>query len=138
MYRIVYLSQASASLGQSDLDEILRVARANNQRRNLTGLLLHVGDTFFQVLEGPRQEVEAVFDRVFHDERHARVRIMQQRDVVERRFRDWSMGFERPFQNGISSSFFSLSKRALEKRIPENAADDLLLLMRGFAETKLT
>ncbi len=139
MYRIVYMSRAPGHMSDQALDQICKTATINNARREVTGILLYVGDTFFQVLEGARVEVEATYDRVFMDERHCRVRIMFADTVKERRFSNWSMGFCRlSEQDGDAAAFFELSRAGFEDRIPEGAGEELIKLMAGFSKSKLT
>jgi len=138
VFRIVYMSRASETFSETQLDKILESARRRNQANKVTGVLFFTGDTFFQVLEGPRKAVEETYDRVYTDGRHQRVRMLQCREVEERRFPDWSMGFPRISDAGAEAEgFFELSKAELENRIPEDAAEDLMKLMKGFAQTKL-
>ena len=138
MYRIVYMSRASRDMTPADLDVILEAARKNNSAVDVTGMLLFAENTFFQVLEGPKFAVEQIYERVDGDDRHCRVKVMSSRDVNERRFLDWTMGYSKLSEaDEDASAFFDLSKAALEDRIPETAGDDLLKLLYGFASAKL-
>ncbi len=138
MYRIAYLSRATGPMTDAALETILQSSRKNNGKAGVGGMLVFADDTFFQVLEGPETRVQEVFDRVFMDPRHERVRIMGQRMVTERRFSDWSMGFARLAPgDAASSAFFELSKQSFLDKVPQGAADDLVSLLHGFAATKL-
>ncbi len=138
MFRLIYMSRASREMSQTDLDSILDAARHNNSKVDVSGVLLYADGTFFQVLEGPKYEVEAIYNKVYEDDRHCRVKIMSQRAVNERRFADWSMGYQRLDEDDADAAgFFDLSRAALEDRIPETAGEDLLKLLNGFAQAKL-
>lgn len=138
MYRIVYMSKSCHPMADKELDEIRLTASRNNRNCNVSGLLVYADDTFFQVLEGPRLEVERVYDIVFQDDRHHRARILQQRDVADRRFADWTMGFCRITESEENAdAFFDLSRHGFEAQIPDGASEDLVRLMEGFASTKL-
>lgn len=138
MFRVIYMSRSSQKMSDAELDQIRNTASRNNAQCGVTGILLYVADTFFQILEGPRAQVEEVYDRVYLDDRHDRVRIMYSGEATERRFGDWSMGFCRLSEaDSDASEFFELSRREFEDRIPEAAGEKLVTLMRGFAETKL-
>ena len=138
MFRLVYMSKAIGPMDDAALDRIARKAQEKNRALGLTGLLVFVDNTFFQVLEGPQVRVEEVFDRVYQDQRHHRARILQQREVECRRFADWTMGFCR-LSNADEDSdvFFELSRKGFEDHIPQDAGDDLIILMQGFAKSKL-
>lgn len=138
MYRMVYMSRATHDMSDAELQQILATAQINNAQNDVTGILLYVGDTFFQVLEGPKFAVETTFERVFDDARHQRVRQMYARNVEERRFSDWSMGYRRlDVSDDDASAFFELSQAEFENRIPRTAGEDLLKLMHGFSDVKL-
>lgn len=138
MFRLIYMSRSNEKMSEAKLKDIMETAQSNNAKVGVTGMLLYAGDTFFQVLEGRQTDVEAVFDRVFQDPRHSRVRIMGQREAENRAFPDWSMGFKQVAEDDEDSpAFFDLSRQSVEERIPESAADDLMLLMRGYAEARL-
>jgi len=138
MYRVVYMSRSSRKMTDAELDQIRHTAARNNSNKGVTGILLYVADTFFQILEGPRHAVEEIYDRVHTDERHDRVRMMFSGDADARRFGDWSMGFCRlSEEDDNASEFFELSRAEFEGRIPEDAGEKLVTLMRSFAQTKL-
>lgn len=97
LYRLVYLSRNAM---RSDLDtvhqeiaQILQASRRNNQRAGVTGALMFNAGCFAQVLEGPRQAVEGVFERIQHDLRHAEVAVLAFEPVAERGFEAWSMAY---------------------------------------------
>jgi len=93
LMRLIYASEASQPFGPGEFDALLASARRGNTRRSLTGLLVFDHRTFLQVLEGEAERVSEVFCRIAADPRHRRVLILEAREVAERLFGDWSMGF---------------------------------------------
>ncbi|MFN2328040.1 MAG: BLUF domain-containing protein [Chromatocurvus sp.] len=93
LYHLAYVSTLVAPMPSEDVVELLRVARACNEIRGVTGLLLLRGDSFFQVLEGREDDVHAIFERVVADSRHHRIEVLFEEPLVEREFADWQMGF---------------------------------------------
>ncbi|MEQ8515253.1 MAG: BLUF domain-containing protein [Chromatocurvus sp.] len=93
LYHLAYVSTLREAMGAADVVELLRIAREYNAARNVTGLLLMRGDSFFQVLEGDRDDVHAIFERVIADPRHHRVEVLFEEPLAEREFGDWRMGF---------------------------------------------
>jgi len=139
MHRIVYMSRAKSAMSDAELDQIRETAMRKNATQDVSGLLIYVAGTFFQILEGPRVQVEEVYDRVYLDQRHHRVRIMHAGPVSERRFGEWSMGFCRLSEAmDDAKEFFELSRAEVEDRIPVDASEKLVTLMRGFAQSKLS
>ena len=95
LIHLIYASAAQREFSDSELGDLLRKARENNERLGLTGMLLLVDGSFFQVLEGPPEVVDGLAARIERDPRHVQmVRII--REAIPRRFfEDWTMGFSR-------------------------------------------
>ena len=96
LYQIIYHSLATgAGLPPEELAGLLRQARAYNQDHRLTGLLLYAADTreFVQVLEGPRDEINALYERIARDPRHKHAFVLHEGEAAGRMFPDWRMGF---------------------------------------------
>lgn len=94
MYQLVYASTSARSMTEDDLLALLRAARGNNARLDVTGLLLYRNGAFLQVLEGDRSTVDALFETIRADPRHQDVLLLLNHDVPQREFPDWAMGFE--------------------------------------------
>lgn len=94
MFQLVYISTARPFFCETDLQDLLTVARRNNRRLGVTGLLLFGGRRFLQALEGPEENVQFVFERIRADERHCAIVELTRRPVEAREFGDWDMAFE--------------------------------------------
>jgi hypothetical protein len=94
LLRIIYYSENRLGIKKrhADLDAILTTAIRNNSKLDITGALVFDDLWFVQVLEGPPQSVDAIFDRIFKDIRHANIKLIQKKEVKERLFADWAMG----------------------------------------------
>lgn len=90
IYQLVYCSRVAAA-SADETARILAVSRVNNARDGLSGALLHKGELFAQVLEGPLAAVERTFERIQCDARHDDVVVLQFASVDRRAFSDWSM-----------------------------------------------
>jgi len=93
LVELVYTSRASRRFTEAALEALLAHARSNNGHREISGVLLYHDGTFLQILEGPPAAVEALFERVTRDPRHAEVVVLRRREIEERRFAQWAMGF---------------------------------------------
>ena len=97
LYAIAYFSrntiQGDADQLKSEISNILKIARANNSKRGVTGALLYSDRCFAQVLEGPLASVETVFEQIECDGRHRDIKILHFRPIEVRSFGAWSMGF---------------------------------------------
>jgi hypothetical protein len=89
----IYASLAMPQLKESELPLLLEQARSANAKVNLTGMLLYIDGSFFQVLEGEGEAVNAVYAKIEHDPRHTRVTQIINEPIAERDFSEWTMGF---------------------------------------------
>lgn len=95
MFQLTYISTARPGIADADIEDILRVSRANNARDGITGLLVHDGVRFLQALEGDRQRVLDAYQRIKRDSRHRAAVMLSEREVGERQFGDWAMAAQR-------------------------------------------
>lgn len=108
LLQIVYISRTSVPPAEMtrQVEDILRVSRTNNPRDGVTGALLVSESGFAQVLEGPPDAVETVFERIQCDPRHDEVVVLTTQTATERNFGGWSMamcdGAEALLQAGTS------------------------------------
>ena len=94
MFHIVYVSTATRHFGEADAAAVLQDARAFNDSRGVTGLLVHTAGHFLQVLEGEQDAVELAFARAAASSRHQAVLRTPALAVGARVFPQWQMGFE--------------------------------------------
>lgn len=95
LYSIAYFSKSMINGSREDIanaiESILKLARLKNQERNITGALLYSGGYFSQVIEGPMEELEDLFEVIQNDPRHTEVRVLHFNPMETRHFSDWSM-----------------------------------------------
>ncbi|MDB5713555.1 MAG: blue light sensor protein [Sphingomonadales bacterium] len=97
IHRLVYYSKntvpGDASALANEITSILAASRVNNHRVGVTGALMFNVGCFAQVLEGPADAVEDIFERIQQDDRHGQVSLLAFDPVPVRAFENWSMGF---------------------------------------------
>jgi len=94
LFRLVYASRAvlpELPRFHALVEDVLRVARPNNARNNITGLLIADLGWFVQVLEGPRRKVSRTFGDIGRDLRHVQIETLAAGPVETRLFGEWSM-----------------------------------------------
>jgi hypothetical protein len=93
MIQLIYTSRAAVGFSGERVEELLDQARRANQALGITGILLYDGDLFVQLLEGEAADVDALFDRIKRDQRHAGIQPLIREDIPERQFSNWSMAY---------------------------------------------
>jgi hypothetical protein len=93
LYRIIYLSSGLKDLTSTDVKEILAKAKENNRAKNITGILLYLDKNFIQVLEGEKEEVIKLYQKISLDHRHKNVIKVIEGNIASRQFDKWDMGF---------------------------------------------
>ena len=93
VYQLIYGSAATRPFTQPDLAELLRLARVNNARLGITGMLVYHDGSFLQVLEGPQAAVQTPVEKISRDDRHSKLTVFRKGVNQEREFGEWSMAF---------------------------------------------
>ena len=112
LVRLLYASRAVEPAADGLVDAIVTQARRNNPELGITGVLCHAGDVFMQVLEGGRDPVNTLYNRIVVDRRHRRVTLLNYEEILERRFAGWTMG-QVNLSKVNSSTLLKYSERAL-------------------------
>ena len=94
LVRLLYASRAAEHLSAEDLAAILKVSKARNPATGVTGVLCFckASNIFLQVLEGGREPVNALYNRIARDARHREPTLLTYEEIGQRSFAGWSMG----------------------------------------------
>jgi hypothetical protein len=92
LVRLLYASRAAATVTHEIVESILHSSREHNPALGITGVLCHGGDVYMQVLEGGRDAVNQMYNKIVRDERHHDVMLLYYVEVSERHFASWTMG----------------------------------------------
>lgn len=84
-------SKISPSDAKDAITNILRVAQARNRQNGITGAMILHQDRFAQIIEGPQESVEALFEVILKDPRHNEVKMHHQSAEEPRIFGNWHM-----------------------------------------------
>ena len=98
--------------------EILRQARKNNPKLDLTGCLFRAPNYYAQILEGPIQSVEQMMGAIRVDARHFDIIEWPASETASRIFPDWSMGYAK---NEIADAQLLAFGQAEQRKISEIA-----------------
>ena len=92
LVRLLYASRASDTMTPAGLAAVMTQSKTNNAKSGITGVLCLSEGIFLQVLEGGRNAVSALYNRIANDARHHDVVLLNYQEINERCFAGWSMG----------------------------------------------
>jgi Sensors of blue-light using FAD len=95
-YRLIYSSEAAPGLAAADLEKMLEESRVRNKVYGITGVLLFVDGAFMQILEGEKEDVLGLMERIERDPRHSGIKVFYAEEVDERAFASWRMAYLSP------------------------------------------
>ena len=93
LIHLAYVSTQTRDMKAADLISLLTEVRGLNESRNISGLLLHKNQSFFQVIEWSRARVQETFNNIMRDQRHEGVEVLFDEPLEAREFSNWQMGF---------------------------------------------
>jgi hypothetical protein len=93
IFSLLYLSGSTVPFAEKDLRDLLAKSRENNSKLGISGMLLFKGGNFLQVLEGKKETVVALYEKIARDPRHHQITTLLEETSTKRNFPDWSMGF---------------------------------------------
>ena len=102
LYHIIYFSKAARQMNEDDLVQLLKESKDWNDPHQLTGMLVYLQGgllsknegRFMQVIEGAKNEIDYIFEKIKKDSRHQQVTVLHYEPINERDFETWLMGFE--------------------------------------------
>lgn len=132
-YSLTYVSRSRLhdDGAEHKVAAIVEVSRRYNQDKGLTGALIFTGRDFAQTLEGDREAIDFVMDRILNDDRHRDVAIIHASEQSARDFADWTLVYR-----GLTT-FVQRHVDAVRSAVPGDhrvAVIELRALLRAFAQ----
>lgn len=93
MYQLTYSSTARPDCSQKDILDILKESQKNNKTLDLSGCLVYHKNSFVQILEGSKKDLNYTFDKIKKDIRHYDVKLLWMGSSEKRIFKSWNMAF---------------------------------------------
>jgi hypothetical protein len=96
LHSLFYCSLAKEYISKDDILDILKCSRRNNEKIEITGILVYWKKTnqFLQLLEGEENVILDLYDKICIDIRHSLSRIVYQENILERGFNAWTMAYK--------------------------------------------
>jgi len=139
IYYLCYISTANIDFNEHMLQELLTKSRKNNQAVNVTGVLLYHDSSFIQYLEGDKQQVMELFERIKKDLRHRSVYKIVSGTSRDRKFTNWSMAFQHLTRKDILdiTGYKSFDSKTLTQEFPLDDKHPGIVLLRSFMKSTL-
>jgi hypothetical protein len=118
--QLVYVSNRSKFCTAKDIEQILESSVRNNQKKNITGVLLYSDKKFLQCIEGNYEDLKNLYAKIKQDKRHYNPIMIGFTIVKERLFPAWQMAGKSvnleqvSFENRMDSSEESEFRKILE------------------------
>ncbi len=139
LYQLVYMSAAAPELTKDALIDILAAAQKNNAKRGITGLLLHSDGNVIQVIEGQKEDVEALYSKIENDSRHENPMVLYRKAITERDFPEFKMGFRTAKLSELEANFPAFTDLVQKRQLPKETMDKIskraATFLRTFART---
>ena len=94
LYYILYSSKLDESHSDDVSKTIISQSESNNSRAGITGMLVKYECTFMQYIEGERELVSELYEKIKLDNRHHSVELQFEGSIEKRLFPDWSMALQ--------------------------------------------
>ncbi len=104
LIRLAYTSTFRPHITDADIDAITKKAAAFNRQHAITGILAVEGERVCQILEGPKEAVESLFESIRRDPRHHGVVELDVSEIDKPHFEDWGMA-RRPMVDIVTLAF---------------------------------
>jgi Sensors of blue-light using FAD len=104
LVRLIYASRLITPLSKSALQQILKTAEHYNATAGITGYLCVSPNYALQCLEGTRDAVNMLYNKIASDERHENVMILRYVEPWRRLFSDWHMGYSNELSTAAPDS----------------------------------
>lgn len=82
-HAICYVSNTRLSFDQAEMLELLEFWKVTNESMGIKGILLYSDGNFFQILEGEKDTVLAVFQKIEQDPRHHGLIQIMGKDILQ-------------------------------------------------------
>lgn len=140
MHHIIYMSRGVHPMKEEDLRTLLQQARGENERQGITGALVYGDGQFMQIIEGEESVLAALYAKLLQDSRHVNVVKLADKQILQRSFQAWSMGFQVVSAEEFAELAGYVEPRHLNMQAPGLSAADALLLqmMKTFVLTPPT
>ena len=90
---LIYVSTAKESVDDEAVMDILQVSWRHNHNSDISGMLIYDDKHFVQLLQGPINTVDTLYDKISRDIRHHSIELIGTELLARKDVNGWGMGF---------------------------------------------
>ena len=90
---ISYVSTARKGLLDSDIEDLMNYIKLRNDFLDITGILIYSEGNFFQILEGQKDVISLVFEKIKRDTRHYNIIKMLDKEINRKTFSEFNFSY---------------------------------------------
>ena len=90
---ICYTSKVKPTLNILELEALFNETQINNEKSDITGVLVKNEDDFFQILEGNALIIDAIFERIKKDTRHSNIIVFLNNTISQLAFKAFDTSY---------------------------------------------
>lgn len=135
IYQLLYISSASQLMDHAELLSLLNYARKNNEKIGVTGFMLYSDGNIIQLLEGEKEQVESLYEKILKDQRHFGAISLLKEYVETRDFPNWSMGFERIDPAKLESGIEGINHLMTKPGMPQKEYSEISKKVRIYIDS---
>ena len=94
LIELTYVSEPAQEMSFLGLMRLLYHSYLRNTSMGITGALIFENNRFGQVIEGPRTQIEDLWEKIQKDTRHKNIRLIESKPIEQRSFSKWTMIFQ--------------------------------------------
>lgn len=94
LIELTYVSEPAQEMSFLGLMRLLYHSYLRNTSAGVTGALIFENNRFGQVIEGPRTQIEDLWEKIQKDTRHKNIHLVESRPIAHRSFSQWTMVFQ--------------------------------------------
>lgn len=96
---VCYVSILSKEVDDQEVERLLKTAQQKNRSHNITGILMIVGERFFQILEGEESQISLIYKNILSDTRHNSVLEIFNKPIKKQYFETYQSSFKIVFDS---------------------------------------
>lgn len=133
-HAICYVSNSNRDLNSDQIKELLAFCEKKNKEMDIKGVLLFSEGNFFQILEGEKDKVLLLFDKIKADNRHHGLIQVVGRDIGHGSYDDYKVDIiteEAKYQQKIPNEYLEALKG-----IPSKVKEPMKRMLAMFLSTR--